>query len=151
VLQRPSQYSPTTHSQCRLTGALGLIITLGGSWPWRLGVPGPPALGAPPPILLNRSGFDIVLCPGFSELIDPDCGCRAGLDDDGFEAPPSFGGRGLLRGSFSAVVEEDGVATGDCAASLELPCNGEEVPSLDSLFLDLEDLFGSFARESCSC
>lgn len=92
-----------------------------------------------------------MLCPGFSELMDPDCGCRAGLGDDEIEAPPSFGGRGLLRGSFSAVVEEDGVATGDCAASLELPCNGDEVPSLDSLFLDLEDLFGSFARESCSC
>jgi hypothetical protein len=115
-------------------------------------VPGPPALGAPPLILLNWSGVDIVLCPGFSELIDPDCGCRAGLDVAALEAPPSFGGSGLLRGSFSAVVEEDGVATGDCAASLEeLDCDGDEVPSLDSLFLDLEDLFGSFARESCSC
>ncbi len=115
-------------------------------------MPGPPALGAPPPILLNRSGVDMVLCPGFSELIDPDCGCKAGLDVAAFVGPPSFGGRGLLRRSFSAVVEEDGVATGDCAASLEeLDCDGDEVPSLDSLFLDFEDLFGSFARESCSC
>jgi hypothetical protein len=40
----------------QLTGALGLMITLGGSCPWRLGVPGPPALGDPPPIALNRSG-----------------------------------------------------------------------------------------------
>jgi hypothetical protein len=102
-------------------------------------------------MLLNRSGFAIVLCPGFRELIDPDCGCKAGLDVDAFKAPPSFGGSGLLRGSLSAVVEEDGVATGDCAASLELPCDGDEVPSLESLFLDLEDLFESFARESCSC
>jgi len=38
-----------------LTGALGLIITLGGNCPRRLGVPGPPALGDPPPIALNRS------------------------------------------------------------------------------------------------
>jgi hypothetical protein len=93
----------------------------------------------------------MVLCPGFSELIDPDCGCRAGLEDAAFEAPPSFGGRGLFRGSFSAVVEEEGVATGDCAASLELDCDGDDVPSLESLFFDLDDLFGSFARESCSC
>lgn len=92
-----------------------------------------------------------MLCPGFSELIDPDCGCKAGLDVDAFKAPPSFGGSGLLRGSLSAVVEEDGVATGDCAASLELPCDGDEVPSLESLFLDLEDLFESFARERTRC
>ena len=102
-------------------------------------------------MLLNRSGVDIALCPGFSELIDPDCGCGPGLDV-ALEAPPSFGGSGLLRRSFSAVVEDDGVATGDCAASLEeLDWDGDDVPSLDSLFLDLDDLFGSFARESCSC
>jgi hypothetical protein len=48
------------------------------------------------------------------------------------------------------VVEDEGVATGDCVASRAEPA-GDEVPSLDSLFLDLEDLFGSLARESCSC
>jgi len=93
-----------------------------------------------------------VLWPGFSELIDPDCGCKGGPGDAAFRAPPSFGGSGLFRLSLSAVVDEDGVATGDCAASLEEPdCEGDDVPSLDSLFLDLEDLFGSLARESCSC
>jgi hypothetical protein len=52
----------------------------------------------------------------------------------------------------SAVVDEEGVTTGDCAASREpLPWEGDEVPSFESLFLDLDDLFGSFARESCSC
>lgn len=63
---------------------------------------------------------------------------------------PSFDGRGLFRGSLSCVVDDDGVATGDCAASREEPA-GEDVPSLESLFLDLDDLLGSFARESCSC
>jgi hypothetical protein len=50
------------------------------------------------------------------------------------------------------VVEEDGVATGDWPASLdELDCDGDDVPSLESLFFDFEDLEGSLARESCSC
>jgi hypothetical protein len=92
-----------------LTGALGLMITLGGSCPWRLGVPGPPALGDPPPTL-NRSGATI-LAPGFNEFIEPDCGCRAGLA--ALFTAPSFGGRGLFRGSVRVVVEEEGVATGD--------------------------------------
>jgi hypothetical protein len=69
-----------------------------------------------------------------------------------FEAPPSFGGRGLFRGSLRDVVDVDGVATGDCAASRDdCPEEGEDVPSFESLFLDLDDLFGSFDRESCSC
>ena len=69
-----------------------------------------------------------------------------------FRGPPSLGGRGLLRESLRAVVEDEGVATGDWAASLDEPaCEGEDVPSFDSLFLDLDDLLGSFARESCSC
>lgn len=148
-----------THSQYErwraeilLTGALGLIITLGGSWPCRFGVPGPPALGDPPPIALNRSGAAIVPWPGLSEPMEPDCGCKFGLDDRAFKIPPSLGGKGLFRESLSAVVEDEGVVMGDCAASLEDPaCEGEDVPSLASLFLDLEDLFGSFARESCSC
>ena len=82
--------------------------------------------------------------------MDPDCGCKEGLVD-ALGAPPSLGGSGLFRGSFSAVVDDEGVATGDCAASLELPCNGDDVPSFDSLFLDFDDLLGSLARESCSC
>jgi hypothetical protein len=66
--------------------------------------------------------------------------------------PSLFGGSGLFLKSFKAVVEEEGVATGDCAASREpIDCEGDEVPSFDSLFFDLEALFGSFARESCSC
>jgi hypothetical protein len=52
--------------------------------------------------------------------------------------------------SLTLVVEDDGVVAGDCAASFD-EAAGEEVPSFDSLFLDLDDLFGSFARESCSC
>jgi hypothetical protein len=124
------------------------MITLGGSCPWRLGVPGPPALGEPPPTL-NRSGATI-LAPGFNEFIEPDCGCRAGLA--ALFTAPSFGGRGLFRGSVRVVVEEEGVATGDWPASRDaFDCEGEEVPSFDSLFLDLDDLLGSFARESCSC
>jgi len=83
--------------------------------------------------------------------MDPGCGCKGGPGEAAFRGPPSFGGSGLFRLSLSAVVDEDGVATGDCAASLELDCEGDDVPSLDSLFLDLEDLFGSLARESCSC
>ena len=89
------------------------MITLGGSCPCLLGVPDPPALGEPPPMALNRSGVFVALCPGFKELIEPDCGCEAGLLVDALRDPPSFGGKGLFRGSFRAVVEEEGVATGD--------------------------------------
>jgi hypothetical protein len=66
--------------------------------------------------------------------------------------PPSFG-RGLFRGSFKLVVEEDGVAAGDWPASREdnEVWEGEDVPSLPSLFLDFEDLLESLPRESCSC
>ena len=57
--------------QVQLTGALGLIITLGGSDPCRVGVPGPPALGELPLMALNLSGattFEVL-----SELTDPAC------------------------------------------------------------------------------
>jgi hypothetical protein len=37
-------------------GALGLITTLGGSWPWRPGVPGPPPGLCAPPNGPNLSG-----------------------------------------------------------------------------------------------
>ena len=116
-----------------------------------MGVPGAPALGEPPPIALKRSGETTVLWPGFNEFIEPDCGCREGLAGS-FTPAASFGGRGLLRESDRVVVEEDGVATGDCPESRDaVVCEGEEVPSFASLFLDLDDLLGSFARESCSC
>lgn len=50
------------------------------------------------------------------------------------------------------MVEDDGVVIGDCAASRDpLDCEGEAVPSFDSLFFDFDDLLVSFARESCSC
>jgi hypothetical protein len=51
------------------------MITLGGNWPWRFGVPSPPALGALPLIELNRSCPDMAPWPGFSELAEPGCGC----------------------------------------------------------------------------
>lgn len=46
-------------------------------------------------------------------------------------------------------MDEDGVVIGDCVVSLVvLDCDGDDVPSLESPFLDFEDLFGSLARES---
>jgi hypothetical protein len=47
--------------------------------------------------------------------MEPDCGCRAleGLGADALVAPPSLGGRGLFRGSLSAVVDDEGVVIGD--------------------------------------
>jgi len=50
----------------------------------------------------------------------------------------------------SVLVEEEGVVTGDWPASREFD-DGDAVPSFESLFFDLDDLFGSLARESCSC
>jgi hypothetical protein len=95
---------------------------------------------------LNRS---CPPCPGLRELIEPDWGCRVGPELPAFEAPSLLGGRGLFRGSFRVVVDEDGVVIGDWVASLVVfDCDGDEVPSLESpLFLDFED-FGSLARES---
>jgi hypothetical protein len=95
---------------------------------------------------LNLSGA-IKFCPAPSGF---GCGWTPGLECAELLGPAS--GSGLFRRSLSAVVEEDGVATGDCAASREpLDCDGDDVPSLESLFLDFDDLLGSFARESCSC
>lgn len=65
------------------------------------------------------------------------------------EVPSFVGGRALLRGSFNVVVDEEGVVTGDCVASLVVfDCEGDDVPSFESPFLDFEDLFGSLARLS---
>jgi hypothetical protein len=55
----------------KLTGALGLITTLGG--PCLFGVPGPEELAGLTFIVeLKRSGADSVLWPGLRELIEPD-------------------------------------------------------------------------------
>jgi hypothetical protein len=89
-------------------------MTLGGKTPppWRLGVL--PPLGEVPPIALKRSGAEVVCCGEPREFIGFD-GC-ANAGDAWFDpAPPSFGGNGLFRGSFSEVVEAEGVVAGDCA------------------------------------
>jgi hypothetical protein len=114
-------------------------------------VPGPPPLDDRPLMALKRSGAPIECCPAFIEFIEFDCANGVGVKWLALDAPPSFGGRGLFRGSLSDVVDADGVTTGDCAVSLDELADGDEVPSFESLFLDLDDLFGSFDRESCSC
>lgn len=71
--------------------------------------------------------------------------------------PVSPGGKGLFLGSTSVAVEDVGVGwlelAGDCVrldpGPDEEPWDGDEVPELESFFLD--DLLGSLARESCSC
>src|SRR3569833_2464730 len=47
----------------RLTGALGLMMTVGGSTPCRTGVLPPFAPCGEPPMLLNRSGTDVLDAP----------------------------------------------------------------------------------------
>ena len=112
-----------------------------------MGVPGPPADRPPEG---KRSGADDP-DPALTEVAEFVEGRGDVLP---CVLPPllSWDGRGLFRGSVKDVVEADGVATGDCAASLEeLACDeGDDVPSLES-FLDFEALFGSLVRESCSC
>lgn len=59
-----------------------------------------------------------------------------------------FGGKGLLRISLTAVVEEVGVRVGDEVDGSR--DEGEAVPSLESLFF-LDDFVASLPRESyCS-
>jgi len=62
---------------------------------------------------------------------------------------PSAAGWILLRASASAVCEEDGVFWAELEGELEAPCEGDEVPEVESFFLD--DLLPSLALESCSC
>lgn len=85
-----------------LTGALGLITTLGANgWPLLWGVPGPEAPPLPVPKLC---------CP-------PKCGplpsepapAWPGWEPE-FDAEPSPPGRGLLRASARWVCDEEGVA-----------------------------------------
>ena len=102
-----------------LTGALGLITTLGGiNCPCLVGVPGPPAPGAvSPPIAC--CGWPNPDPPGFIAPGLPPCGTL--WCENPPPRPPTLlcggalslpSGRGLLRprGSFSAVVDEVGVA-----------------------------------------
>lgn len=128
------------------TGALGLMITLGGSIGCLFGVVPP---GELEPSELNRSAAGRTpCCPPFSELAgtsDGEAVCPA------TGVPESPAGSGLFRGSFNEVVEAEGVTLGDWPASLEDPeADGDDVPSFGSLFF-LEDLLGSFERESWSC
>jgi hypothetical protein len=126
--------------QFELTGALGLIITVGGRGPSREGVP-PPLVGALPGLmLLNRSGT-----PVLGELpIWPDCPEPDAPPES--EPRPALLGNGLFRMSLSAVEEDEGVKTGDWFASLDEPIEfGDDVPSFVSL-LFLDDLLGSLPR-----
>lgn len=97
--------------------------------------------------MANLSGM---LCAEDRELCEFEAGSGGDKTCPAPEAPPSFGGSGLFLESFRDVVEADGVATGDCAASLDADAEGEAVPSLLSLFF-LDVLFGSLLRESWSC
>lgn len=93
------------------TGALGLMITLGGSMGCLFGVPGVVPPGEVEPRELNRSEVGRTpCCPPFNEL--------AGASDG--EAvcpltgvPESPAGSGLFLGSFSEVVDAEGVTLGD--------------------------------------
>lgn len=118
----------------KLTGALGLIMTVGGRLPLR-GVPAPLAGCGDPPIAKEPEP------PAEVTLLRGDCPAAP--------APPScapvlFGGRGLFRMSFRVEVEDEGVMVGE----FWVPLLGEELPSLESFFL--EDLLDSFPRWSCS-
>lgn len=97
--------------------------------------------------MANLSGM---LCAEFMEPCEFDACSGGDITCPAEAAPPSLGGSGLFLESFRDVVEADGVATGDCVASLEAFPEGEAVPSLLSLFF-LDDLFGSLLRESWSC
>jgi hypothetical protein len=115
-------------------------------------VPGVVPPGEVKPRVLKRSAVGrIPCCPPFNKFSE-----LAGASDGEvvcplIGVPVSLCGRGLFLGSFSEVVEAEGVTFGDWPASLEdADADGDEVPSFGSLFF-LEDLFGSFERESWSC
>lgn len=86
------------------TGALGLMITVGGRPP-RCGVPAPFAdCGElPNPPKAPDPGADVMLLRG---------DCPAAPAPPSF-VPALFGGRGLLRMSLRVEVEEDGVFVGE--------------------------------------
>jgi hypothetical protein len=115
-----------------LTGALGLIITVGGKGPCLAGVP-PPLAPCPGPPVLNLSGR-----AAFPPLLSWACAANAAWST--WEA--LLVGNGLLRISLRVEVEDDGVKTGDWFVAAAF---GDAVPSLESLFF-LEDLL-SLPRE----
>jgi hypothetical protein len=137
-----SLFSDIRYCQEGLTGALGLIMTLGAKgWPARLGVAGPEA-GA---LLDPKLCWPLKCDPAVKELgVAAWPGCR----ELGAAAEPSPEGRGLLRPSTSWVCEEVGVAWAEPEGDWVAPCDGEAVPGFASFFL--EDLL-SLARDSCSC
>ena len=95
-----------------LTGALGLIITLGAkSWPVLVGVPGPPPLPDSPkfPMLCWDGTNGKPLTPGDSAFEAPWGDASKELLCLPCASPLSSGGRGLFRKSFSVVVEDVGV------------------------------------------
>ena len=61
----------------------------------------------------------------------------------------------MVRRSLTFVVDDVGVPCAELEGDWLVPevavedCEGEEVPVVGSFFFD--DLFESFARESCSC
>ena len=125
-----------TDRMSNLTGALGLIITVGGKGPCLAGVP-PPLAPCPGPPVLNLS------CPPALAPLLPSWACATSAAWSAWET--LLGGSGLLRISFRVEVEDDGVMTGDWLVAAAF---GEAVPSLESLFF-LEDLL-SLPRESCA-
>ena len=124
----------------KLTGALGLMMTLGVKPGLDLeGVPGPdpPTLLAPPTCCcwppncapLPKAAALCCPCDGWFTLL---------------EASPE--GRGLLRPSVNWVCDEVGVPWAEPEGELEAPCDGDEVPELESFFFDD---FSILFRESC--
>jgi hypothetical protein len=93
-----------------LTGALGLITTLGArGWFARWGVPGPAPLGLPAPPRLIMPCCPAKNCgPAANALGRP--GCAACTELGVTPAPLSPAGSGLLRESISCVVDDVGVA-----------------------------------------
>lgn len=109
------------------TGALGLIMTVGGRGPRRPGVFPPLAPCCDVPMLLNRSGT-----PGFWP--EPCDGPFIPVPRTS-PRPWLLGGRGLLRISLRVDVEDEGVRFGDWLVSLVPAEFGDAVPSLESFFL----------------
>ncbi len=95
-----------------LTGALGLIITVGGSGPCRAGVLPPLAACGEPPMLLSLSGTGVLETPPMFPRID-DCPPKGLFPWSPLIAAALLGGNGLFRKSLRVDDEEDGVRTGD--------------------------------------
>jgi hypothetical protein len=123
------------NAQTALTGADGLMMTLGAS--------GCPALLGEPPALRPI----IPCCPPNDAPLPVELGGPSCPDcEPAFPAALSPEGRGLLRESTSWVCDEEGVAWAELDG--EFACEGDEVPELPSFFFDD---FSLFPRESWSC